>query len=305
MEFKDKIKTLRMDKKLTQKEVAEAAGITTRAYIEYEKGATKPRKRETYEKLAKVLGCNAEYLEKDDFKVPAKLVSTLSSLAGGTAAAGIAFGGIPLGVSMILYALAGGGFAASEYMKKNEKARKELEELLKEQTTSEQEAEEQIPSDGITRFVQKQEQFKIAAMGIITSALAKKGIISQMGVPVEEQIGMAKPESSLKIIDQNISNWWFSFYAKDEELERFVHTLNDDRAEIMISKYSTAKPDPTRMVTIVVDQEKLFNELCSFKDNNSYRGNMSVVLLDLSGFKIVKEEIIAKYTDDTHIIEII
>ncbi len=65
MKFSEKIRTLRIQKKLTQQECAAYCGISKRAYLAYEQG-TYPRKRETYEKLAELLGVDRNYLLTED-----------------------------------------------------------------------------------------------------------------------------------------------------------------------------------------------------------------------------------------------
>lgn len=66
MKFGDKLKKLRKDKNLTQEEVAQAVGISRRAYISYEQQNIRPRKREVYRQLAKLLGCDVNYLIVED-----------------------------------------------------------------------------------------------------------------------------------------------------------------------------------------------------------------------------------------------
>lgn len=62
MNFGQKLKQLRQIKQLTQEQVSMAAGISRKTYYSYEQGDCHPRKRETYDNLAKVLGCDVGYL---------------------------------------------------------------------------------------------------------------------------------------------------------------------------------------------------------------------------------------------------
>lgn len=66
MKFGDKITKLRKEKKLTQEELAKAVGVVKRTILKYENEGIYPRKREVYQKLAKVLDCDIEYLLTDD-----------------------------------------------------------------------------------------------------------------------------------------------------------------------------------------------------------------------------------------------
>lgn len=71
MKFSEKVRTLRQKEKLTQLELAQKAGLALRTISYYESGKTYPKSMETYEALAKALGCEADYLrgesEGEDF----------------------------------------------------------------------------------------------------------------------------------------------------------------------------------------------------------------------------------------------
>ena len=66
MKFADKIRQLRQEQHLTQAQVAEAAGITRRNYISYEKDGRYPRNRQIYYRLADLFGCDVNYLLTED-----------------------------------------------------------------------------------------------------------------------------------------------------------------------------------------------------------------------------------------------
>lgn len=66
MKFGEKLIALRKEKKLTQQEAADAAGISRRTYISYEQEGRYPRNRIVYEKLAELFGCDRNYLLAED-----------------------------------------------------------------------------------------------------------------------------------------------------------------------------------------------------------------------------------------------
>ena len=66
MKFGEKIKKLRREKHITQAQLAEAVGLSSRAVQDYEIKGSYPKKRETYEALAGVLGCEVNYLLTED-----------------------------------------------------------------------------------------------------------------------------------------------------------------------------------------------------------------------------------------------
>ena len=65
MTFGQKIKTLRLEKNLSQQELAKLIGKRSRTITSYEIGASHPRTRKMYDKLAEVLEVNVNYLLAD------------------------------------------------------------------------------------------------------------------------------------------------------------------------------------------------------------------------------------------------
>ncbi len=69
MSFGKKIKALREKKALTQKQLAEMLGITSKTVSNYESKNMRPRKMEMYKKMAQIFEVNVNYLltEEDYF----------------------------------------------------------------------------------------------------------------------------------------------------------------------------------------------------------------------------------------------
>ncbi len=102
MKFAEKLRTLRAQKKVSQKAAAEGGGVSLRAYTSYEQEGRYPRNRDVYRRLAEYFGVEVNYLltEDEDFVVRAgeqyggqgkrqaeALVAEISGLfAGGTLA---------------------------------------------------------------------------------------------------------------------------------------------------------------------------------------------------------------------------
>jgi transcriptional regulator with XRE-family HTH domain len=66
MKFGEKIKTLRVDKGWTQVELAQRSGLSLRTIINYEKGASYPKKREVYMIMANLFRIETNYLLTED-----------------------------------------------------------------------------------------------------------------------------------------------------------------------------------------------------------------------------------------------
>lgn len=69
MSFSEKCRKLRIEKEMTQEELAEAVGVSLKTISRYESGETMPRYRKIYDRLAEVLDTSYDYLvtEEDNF----------------------------------------------------------------------------------------------------------------------------------------------------------------------------------------------------------------------------------------------
>ena len=66
MKFSEKVKKLRKDMKLSQAELAEKIGVSSRSVASYEGGTSYPRYKETYDALAAALGVDVNYLRTEE-----------------------------------------------------------------------------------------------------------------------------------------------------------------------------------------------------------------------------------------------
>ena len=285
MKFGEKLKDLRQKRKLTQDEVAKSIGVSRRAYIAYEQENVRPRKQETYNKLAKTLGCNVNYLRIDDTAFDSRSLAILRELS------------LPLWLlpfPPFMYATTISAY--ENLLERKAKSKKKLErsEEIKEPLT--------YTNDMLFQYEKTQKKFAAIARGILYKAAAEKGIQCQPG-KYEDADGLGIPPDDYIIVNnQDIESWWLIFWAKDPKLDKHVIISPDDRAGVMINRFTTAKRDPKRMATIVVDDNELYEAVCKYKEHNSYRGNLSVVLVDTNEITIRKEEIISLY-DDAHPVE--
>ena len=66
MKFAEKLREQRKKRNMLQSEVADAVGITLRTYSNYEGGASYPRSREIYHKLASLFEVDVNYFLTED-----------------------------------------------------------------------------------------------------------------------------------------------------------------------------------------------------------------------------------------------
>jgi len=75
MRFGEKVKDLREYKKMTQEELAKAAGVSLRTVQYYEQGKSYPRNRELYTRLASLFEVDVNYLLTEDEEFLAEAVA--------------------------------------------------------------------------------------------------------------------------------------------------------------------------------------------------------------------------------------
>ena len=280
MKFGEKLKDLRQKRKLTQGEVATSIGVSRRAYIAYEQENVRPRKQETYDKLARTLGCDVNYLRIDDNAINAGTVAALGTL--GIALGSIASSPIGFATALQVFTTYLGFRATRKIFDRSEETKEPLT----------------YTNDMLLQYEKAQKQFAAIAIGVLYRAAAKKGIQCQQGNLKDIGSTGIRPDDFIIVKNQNIESWWLIFWAKDPKLDEHVIMFPEDRAGALISRFTTSKSDPKRMATIVVDDIELFEAVCRYKGHNSYRGNLSVIMVDTNEVTVCKEEIISSYDED-------
>ena len=69
----------------------------------------------------------------------------------------------------------------------------------------------------------------------------------------------------------------------------------EDRSYMLYNRFGPIASDPRRKASIVLDDVQLFSQICKLKGRNSYRGYMTVILLDSETPRVLKEEVISCY----------
>jgi len=281
MKFCEKIKKLRIDKKMTQEEVANAIGVSRRMYVTYEKGEAEPRTRITYINLAKVLDCNVDFLldnEEDNYRYK-------RNLAVGMSVAGViplAFMGIP-GLAAALAVLASGGMVTKIPT---------ASQCIEEKDIVENDAE--IITARYKALNQEIQKFAAISIGVIYGKLAEQGIRFRPMNNMETDIELYETDTLLSLEGENYSSWLINFVASSETDKEFDNLVKLSATK-MFERLFFQKPDPNRKVSIVVNTEELFDYLLAYKGKNSYRGNLSIIQIDVNTISIVREEYISRF----------
>jgi len=313
MTFGKKLKMLRVGKGLTQDEMASELGITRRAYIPYEQDKARPRNEATYQKMAEILDCDVHELtdllsepaSKNDLRTAgtAAFIAAVGSLvpfvgaaifpfaAGLTGAAGVAAASATAATAARVAGVAGvagASIAAASTARAVKGNKPSKEEALPTNNVLE------YNNDMLLQYTNRQKKFQATAQGILYPDLSQKRIEFLQGNLRDLEDHGGKPDAYITVLNNSIHSWWFSFWAKDPELDKHVIISPEERAGVMISRYTTAAFDPHRKISIVVDDDELFENLIAYRNHNCFHGNMTAILVDVENVMIVKEEAIAE-----------
>ena len=286
MTFGNKLKKLRKEKGLTIDQVVESVGISRRAYITYEQNNTRPRKRETYSKIADLYGCEVNYLLMEDTGKTRGATAALATLAGIMTATVVS----PMGMGVAFATLAEAGIIS--VLSGKEKSKKVEESLT-------------YNNDMLLQYEKKQKRFKAIASGVICKAIISKGYSFVPGELKNLNNRGGRPDEYLVFSENFINNWWFIYWAKDNKLDDSIIISAMDRASVLFSRMVTVASDKKRKVSIVVDDDELYDAVLKLANNNSYRGYATVILIDTDSIEIKKEDIVATYDDEDEDIDLL
>lgn len=283
MTFGRRLKMLRVGKGLTQGEMASELGITRRAYISYEQDKARPRKEATYQKMAEALDCDVhELTDLVDTSSPKNDIVNYGAIGAALAAVGlfVPFVGMA-GVPFIASAAASATTLVAT-------AEKGLDRKTNQTNTA-----PEYDNALLRQYENRQENFLAIAERILFHDFTQKRIEFRLGNLDDLEDRGGKPDDYITVLNSNIQTWWFSFWAKDPELDKHVKISPEERAGVMISRYTTAAFDPHRKISIIVDDKELFDNLIAYRNHNCFHGNMTAILVDVEN-KIVEEEAIAE-----------
>lgn len=146
----------------------------------------------------------------------------------------------------------------------------------------------------------EQDKFCAISTAIIYKALAEKGIIVANVVGADMIRGF-KPDLTVKLSDKSIKNWWFCIpLARPDS----AHNTYRGWARHLLMNFIFIQPDADRKISIVTDKENAYDELAEYRDKLSYRGDLSVILIDAEKITVVKEIYLSHYRDNNNISEL-
>lgn len=149
----------------------------------------------------------------------------------------------------------------------------------------------------IDRF-NKAVQYEALAKGVICTRLAQRGIsfIFDQNPVVNSDGNAYRPDVIIEIQSSNhIKFWWLEIkFCRDESMHSGLITrwfFN------IINRFMLISPNNKQKVSLVLNSEPIYNQLKRLKDNIAYKGNLSIILVDMIGIKFIEETYISFYDE--------
>ena len=139
----------------------------------------------------------------------------------------------------------------------------------------------------------ERQRFAATSIGIIYGQMARKGIMFRPLMMKAEQ-GGKNNDSYVSIEDREICEYTLRHVfmgEKECKSEVVVESVGKDILEALIFEETAAD----KKLSIVVNSVELYEYFQKFKGKLAYRGNLSVILIDLHSVSVSREEILSGY----------
>lgn len=138
---------------------------------------------------------------------------------------------------------------------------------------------------------------------IIFGGLVKAGIRFQK-LESKKTYHVFSPDLTVSFEGQSISTWMFRFVPRGPKSEErdgkiIVKELPTTYVRRMLAETVLIAPDAKRKVSVVTDFADYYGEIASFKGKISYKGDLSVILIDAKSMNIEREEYLSYYKEST------
>lgn len=114
--------------------------------------------------------------------------------------------------------------------------------------------------------------------------------------PVEYATGILKgykPSLILSVSGQPVSEWWLDFRLYDESCKADEITLCD-----FLGLLTSQPAEKNRKVSRVISNKRVFEQLSAYAGNLSYRGDLSIILVDIKEMCVLKEVYLSHYCEE-------
>lgn len=149
----------------------------------------------------------------------------------------------------------------------------------------------------IDKAVNNIQRFSATAIGLIYGILAQNGILFKLEVDKSKRQLENEFDTYLSIEGPEIEEYIIGYVYLDEE-ERRSDIVVSNMSRRAVERFLFLKPNEKRKLSIVVNCQEVYDYLLKYKGQISYRGYLSIILLDVTNVTVVKEESLAWYYED-------
>ncbi|MBR1640930.1 MAG: helix-turn-helix transcriptional regulator [Butyrivibrio sp.] len=137
-------------------------------------------------------------------------------------------------------------------------------------------------------------KFRHYALGLLSVMIKNNENlkIQSINYPMHEKDARSL-DMKVYLDDDRISEWWFDYRHIIPDSRRYLETY----AFLIIGRLSLLLPDKKRKTSIVLDDPNTFSYLKNLANRVSYKGDLSVILIDIDEGMIVDETYISHYED--------
>lgn len=137
-------------------------------------------------------------------------------------------------------------------------------------------------------------RFAATANGIILGSLGRKGLSFQVVHTDGAEVDGIHFDTYVRLMNHEISEYLIRYaYISDREAGSLTLVKNTLRR--MVEELIFLKPAGNRKISIVTNHPEAYEELCAFRDQISYNGELSVILFDIERAAILKENYLSHF----------
>lgn len=141
------------------------------------------------------------------------------------------------------------------------------------------------------------QRFVATANGLIYGAMGQKGILFKPEPQTENENDSTSISTYLTLQGSEIEQYYLKYIYLNSE-DRKQSFIIENTAKRIIEQLVFLKPNKRRKVSIVVNCKESYDYLMRFKNKLSYKGILSVVLVNDNKVCVESEEILSEYGDD-------
>lgn len=157
----------------------------------------------------------------------------------------------------------------------------------------------------------RRKTFEMAATGLIYKGMTDANIeFSHLKTEDmnNELVLDINPDILVGVNHNGIKKWWIEFfYIDDHEPSReSARPVRPRRGRLFFRRYSEMlfgrlmllPPKADRKITVVLNNSDFYEYMAKFKDLISYRGDLSIVLVDIDSLSILEETYLSHYVEN-------